>query len=198
MKDLIIKSSNEFNLIRNLSLNGKNFKGLNFPIDNKSEEIDSYIQKNNEFKTIINNQTYISLIENYNSYNDELKKYKDELIKIDSINNYRLILNKSILINNELSNEINKTNELIQKIILLKKGEFLNEKINILLNYYHSNIKENYDLDKLNEYLSQIKVLNNKINKIIESEEITKNTVKELKNLDNPNETLSIEKILLK
>ena len=197
-KDLINKTSVNINNIKSLSFMTKDFKGLTDPFVSKMDELDKINQKILDFDFKVNNQSALGLVENYKSHSIESKNLSIELIKFDSISNFKSVYEKTESLKSDLSNEIDKTNNLSQKVILSKKGDFLNEKNQIVYSFYHSNLKQDYSLLEISEFLLKLKLVNEKISKIIESDDTIKNVVKEIKDLDNKIDPVSIEKILVK
>ena len=197
LKDFDALNANNSNLLSNQSIIFNSFKNNNIPIK-ESEE-------------------YISILNEYNSLNDKYNQLLNELDEIKMKNNE---LNEIILKNNQVKNSyvpideetINEINEYKNKIeelnnqLLKKENEYvqqikiLNENINNLnkdkedlnknLNDIQLKIEAKENKDN-NNYINQIKLLENKINnyeiqitklnnKINEKEILFKNKEKEI------------------
>ena len=168
LKDFDALNANNSNLLNNQSIIFNSFKNNNIPI-NETEE-------------------YISLLNKYNSLNDNYNKLLEEINEMKIKNKE---LNELLLKNNEVKNSYIPIDE-----------ETINE-----INEYKNKIEElnNQILKQENEYEQQIKNLNENINSLIkEKEDLNKNLneiqfkIKEnQKNGDNSDNKNYINKIQL-
>jgi hypothetical protein len=194
--------------IEKTEYNGKYFSGLIFPL-HAQFNLKDVVQLGSEIKTVkaaMNYQSANQLKYSYDKYDSLLNEFNDKMNKILSISvlnfhNIQIPPTDDIYVmsiksvHEDLKHQLKEVDDNKTKLLEIKKGEQIQEKLNILQDHYFVNLGNEIKLSSLVEYNSKMKRLNAKLKEILNSEDRIKELLKESKNEENAQQ---IEIIFLK
>jgi hypothetical protein len=184
--------------LKQLNYNGKYFSGLIYPSRNQFN-LNEFIQIASELKIVksrMNYQNAKDLITSYKMYDSLLFEITNKANAI-FLNSYldfedkqfnpsdNLFVSSMKNVLEILSNELKIISEQNIKLIEIKRGENIQKKLNVLQDYYFSELGSEFNLSYLIKYISKISALNKKVGEIIISEERAKTISQEVKKEEN-------------
>ena len=184
--------------IKQLNYNGKYFSGLIYPSNNQFK-LNEFIQLGSELKIIksrMNYQNAKDLMPLYINYDSLLLGFtnKTNALFLDSYLDFEnkqfnpaedLFVGSIKNVLESLSKELIIISDQNIKVIEIKRGEKIQEKLNLLQEYYFTGLKSEFNLSALIDYISKIRVLNGKVGEILISEERAKTISEEVKKEEN-------------
>lgn len=194
--------------IRTSNYNGKSFSGLIYPSVNQFNLKEFLELKSGIVRTMsaMNYQNANLLMSSYGIYDsllNEFSKKNASLIASATLEiqtgNYQpsneLFVSSVKSIYESLEAELKANADLNSKLLLVKKGDKIQEKLVLIQDLYYSNLGSEFNLSSLIDYTSKLKRLRLKLEELMNSEEGIPTLAKEIKNVED---LAQVEALLLK